>query len=101
MRATDVLISGKRALVCGYGDVGKGSVGPLIAQAAKVSVTEIDPICALQACMDGMDVITVEDALEKGFDIYVHGNGQQRHHHCRPHEAHEGQSHRLQHRSLR
>ncbi len=75
MRATDVLISGKRSLVCGYGDVGKGSVGSLVAQAAKVSVTEIDPICALQACMDGIDVITMEDALEKGFDIYCTATG--------------------------
>ena len=75
MRATDVMISGKRALVCGYGDVGKGSVGSLIAQAAKVSVTEIDPICALQACMSGLDVITIEDAIERDFDIYVTATG--------------------------
>ncbi len=75
MRATDVLISGKRSLVCGYGDVGKGSAASLVAQAAKVSVTEIDPICALQACMDGIDVITMEDAIEKGFDIYCTATG--------------------------
>lgn len=75
MRATDVLISGKRSLVCGYGDVGKGSAASLCAQAAKVSVTEVDPICALQACMAGIDVITLEDALEKGFDIYVTATG--------------------------
>src|SRR5690606_6092423 len=62
MRATDVMIAGKRALVCGFGDVGKGSVQSLQGQGAKVSVTEIDPICALQACMQGIDVITVEDA---------------------------------------
>lgn len=75
MRATDVLISGKRALVCGFGDVGKGSVQALTGQAARVAVTEIDPICALQACMQGLDVITVEDSLEIGYDIYVTATG--------------------------
>jgi adenosylhomocysteinase len=74
MRATDVLISGKRALVCGYGDVGKGSAASLEAQFAKVSISEVDPICALQACMMGIDVITVEDALEN-FDIFVTATG--------------------------
>jgi adenosylhomocysteinase len=74
MRATDVLIAGKRALVCGYGDVGKGSVQSLQGQSARVAVTEIDPICALQACMMGLDVITVEDALAT-FDIYVTATG--------------------------
>ena len=74
MRATDVLISGKRALVCGYGDVGKGSASSLEAQFAKVSVSEIDPICALQACMMGIDVITVEDALAD-FDIFCTATG--------------------------
>ena len=75
MRATDVMIAGKRALVCGFGDVGKGSVQSLKAQSARVAVTEIDPICALQACMNGIDVITVEDAVEQGFDIYVTATG--------------------------
>jgi adenosylhomocysteinase len=75
MRATDVMMAGKRALVCGYGDVGKGSVQSLQGQRAKVAVTEIDPICALQACMHGIDVLTVEDALEAGFDIYVTATG--------------------------
>ncbi len=75
MRATDVMMAGKRALVCGYGDVGKGSVQSLQGQRAKVAVTEIDPICALQACMHGIDVITMEDALEAGFDIYVTATG--------------------------
>jgi len=74
MRATDVMIAGKRALVCGFGDVGKGSVQSLQGQGAKVSVTEIDPICALQACMQGIDVITVEDAVET-FDIFVTATG--------------------------
>jgi len=74
MRATDVLLSGKRALVCGFGDVGKGSVQSLRGQQSKVAVTEIDPICALQACMMGIDVITVEQALAD-FDVYVTATG--------------------------
>merc|ERR1711967_157377 len=60
MRATDVMIGGKRALICGYGDVGKGSAESMKAQAAIVYVTEIDPICALQACMEGYQVDTLE-----------------------------------------
>lgn len=74
MRATDVMIAGKRALICGYGDVGKGSVQSLQGQNARVAVTEVDPICALQACMAGLDVITLDDALET-FDIYVTATG--------------------------
>ena len=75
MRATDVMIAGKRALVLGYGDVGKGSAESLRGQAGKVAITEIDPICALQACMRGIDVITIDDALEIGYDIYVTATG--------------------------
>ncbi len=74
MRATDVMLAGKRALICGYGDVGKGSVQSLVGQNARVAVTEIDPICALQACMSGLDVITVEDALPT-FDLYCTATG--------------------------
>ena len=74
MRATDVMIAGKRALVCGFGDVGKGSMQSLKGQAAKVAITEVDPICALQACMQGVDVITVEDALAD-YDIFVTATG--------------------------
>jgi adenosylhomocysteinase len=74
MRATDVLISGKRVLVCGYGDVGKGSADSLRGQFARVSVTEIDPICALQACMMGLDVVTVEDVVGTT-DIFVTSTG--------------------------
>jgi len=74
MRATDVLLSGKRALVAGFGDVGKGSVESLRGQQAKVAITEIDPICALQASMLGIDVVTVEDTLGK-FDVYVTATG--------------------------
>jgi adenosylhomocysteinase len=75
MRATDVLISGKKALVCGFGDVGKGSVDSLRGQSARVAITEIDPICALQASMRGIDVITIEDALAQNFDMYVTATG--------------------------
>jgi len=74
MRAMDVMIAGKIALVCGYGDVGKGSADSLAAQKARVWVTEIDPICALQACMAGYKVTTVEDTLGTA-DIYVTTTG--------------------------
>ena len=74
MRGTDVLIAGKKALVCGYGDVGKGSVQSLRGQSAKVSVTEIDPICALQASMMGIDVVTVDDVVGTT-DIFVTATG--------------------------
>ena len=73
-RATDVMISGKHAVVCGYGDVGKGSAAALKAQGARVSVTEIDPICALQAAMEGYTVTTLEDTLGSA-DIYVTATG--------------------------
>jgi adenosylhomocysteinase len=69
-RATDVMVAGKTAVVCGYGDVGKGSAEALAAHRAKVLVTEIDPICALQALMAGFDVVTMEQALPLG-DIFV------------------------------
>ena len=75
MRATDVLLSGKKALVCGFGDVGKGSAQALRGQQARVAITEIDPICSLQACMLGHDVITLEDAIEQDYDIYVTATG--------------------------
>jgi len=74
MRATDVLIAGKRALVLGFGDVGKGSVQSLRGQQAKVAVTECDPICALQACMQGLDVVTMEDVVGDT-DIFVTATG--------------------------
>ena len=73
-RATDVMIAGKIALVCGYGDVGKGSAESLAGQRARVWVTEVDPICALQALMAGYKVTTVEDALPHA-DIYVTATG--------------------------
>jgi adenosylhomocysteinase len=74
MRAMDVMIAGKVALVCGYGDVGKGSADSLTAQKAQVMVTEIDPICALQAYMAGHKVTTIEEALPYA-DIYVTTTG--------------------------
>ncbi len=73
-RATDVMIAGKTALVCGYGDVGKGCAEALSALRARVLVSEIDPICALQATMAGYSVVTVEDALPRA-DIYVTATG--------------------------
>jgi adenosylhomocysteinase len=74
MRATDVMLSGKIAVVCGYGDVGKGSAQSLRAQAARVWITEVDPICALQAAMEGYEVVTMEDAADKA-DIFVTATG--------------------------
>jgi adenosylhomocysteinase len=73
-RATDVMISGKVAVVCGYGDVGKGCAQALRGQGAQVVVTEIDPICALQAAMEGFRVLPLEDTLGWG-DIYVTTTG--------------------------
>lgn len=73
-RATDVMIAGKVVIVCGYGDVGKGCSKSMRAYGARVIVTEIDPICALQASMEGFEVKTVEDALEEG-NIFVTATG--------------------------
>ena len=73
-RATDTLIGGKVALVCGYGDVGKGSAEALRGQGARVIITEIDPICALQAAMDGYQVATIEDVVGE-VDIFVTTTG--------------------------
>jgi adenosylhomocysteinase len=73
-RATDVMIAGKVAVVCGFGDVGKGCAQSLRGQGARVLITEIDPICALQAAMEGYQVLTLEDALETA-DIFVTATG--------------------------
>ena len=73
-RATDVMIAGKVAVVAGYGDVGKGSAASLRSQGARVMVTEIDPICALQAAMEGYQVVTMEEAAPQG-DIFVTATG--------------------------
>jgi adenosylhomocysteinase len=73
-RATDVLIGGKVAVVCGYGDVGKGCAESLVGQHARVLVTEVDPICALQAAMDGYQVVRLEDVLGEA-DIFITATG--------------------------
>lgn len=73
-RATDVMVAGKTAVVCGYGDVGKGSAASLRGLGAIVKVTEIDPICALQAAMEGYEVVTLEDAVADA-DIFVTTTG--------------------------
>lgn len=73
-RGTDVMMAGKVAIVCGYGDVGKGSAQSLAGAGARVLVTEIDPICALQAAMDGFEVVTLEDAAPRA-DIVVTATG--------------------------
>ena len=73
-RATDVMIAGKVVVVCGYGDVGKGCAHSMRTYGARVLVTEIDPICALQAAMEGFEVTTLQDALKEG-NIYVTTTG--------------------------
>ena len=73
-RATDVMLGGKLAVVCGYGDVGKGAVEALRGQGTRVVVTEVDPICALQAAMDGLQVVRVEDVMEVA-DLFVTATG--------------------------
>ncbi len=73
-RATDVMLSGKTAVICGFGDVGKGSAESLRSQGARVKVTEIDPICALQAAMEGYEVVTMEEAAPV-CDIFVTATG--------------------------
>jgi adenosylhomocysteinase len=73
-RATDVMLSGKVAVICGYGDVGKGSAQSLRGQGARVIITEIDPICALQAAMEGYQVTTLEDVLDTA-DIFITTTG--------------------------
>merc|ERR1719460_554955 len=70
MRATDVMIAGKKVVICGYGDVGKGSAAAMKACGARVVVVEVDPICALQACMEGFEVKRLDSVLATG-DIFV------------------------------
>merc|ERR1739840_88272 len=74
MRATDVMIGGKRALICGYGDVGKGCAFAMRGAGARVLITEIDPICALQACMEGFQVVTLESVVGE-IDIFTSATG--------------------------
>merc|ERR1712226_1096304 len=74
MRATDVMIGGKRVLICGYGDVGKGCAFAMRGAGARVHITECDPICALQACMEGFQVATMEEVVGE-IDIFVSTTG--------------------------
>ena len=99
-RGTDVLIGGKVALVVGYGDVGKGSAESLRGQGARVIIAEIDPICALQALMDGYEVTTVDKAVDRARHRHHH-HRQQGHRRRRPHEADEAPGDPGQHRPLR
>ncbi len=99
-RATDTMMAGKVAVVAGYGDVGKGSAESLRSQGARVMVTEVDPICALQAAMEGYQVVTMEEAAPQGRHLR-HRHGQCGRHHHRAYARHEGPRHRLQHRPLR
>jgi len=74
MRATDVMIGGKRSLICGYGDVGKGCAFAMRGAGSRVMITEIDPICALQACMEGFQVVKMESVVGE-IDIFVSTTG--------------------------
>ena len=99
-RATDIMIAGKVVVICGYGDVGKGCAHSMRSYGARVLITEIDPICALQAAMEGFEVTTMEDAASRG-NIFVTATG------CRDiilgkhMEQHAQRRHRLQHRAFR
>ena len=99
-RASDVMLSAKVAVVFGYGDVGKGCAQALKGQGCRVIVTEIDPICALQAAMEGYQVTTLDDVHRDRGHLH-HRDGQQEHHHRRHDEADEGQGDHRQHRPLR
>jgi len=74
MRATDVMIAGKQVVICGFGDVGKGCAQAMKSAGARVVITEIDPICALQACMEGFPVLTLDDIIHTA-DIFVTATG--------------------------
>ena len=93
-RATDVMVAGKLVVVCGYGEVGKGCAEALRGQGGRVVITEIDPICALQACMAGYQVVTLDDVVSTA-DIFITATGNRS-----PHGADEGQSDCRQHRPL-
>ena len=93
-RATDVMLAGKSAVVCGYGDVGKGCAVALRGQGARVAITEIDPICALQAGMEGYEVVTMDDVAATG-DIFVTATGNLDVITPRPHASDEGSCDRL------
>ena len=99
-RATDVMLAGKTAVVCGYGDVGKGSAESLRDQGARVIVTEIDPICALQAAMQGYQVVRLEDVLETA-DVFITTTGNKDIIMAERHGPDEAPGDRRQHRPLR
>ena len=99
-RGTDVMMAGKVAMVAGFGDVGKGSAASLRQAGCRVMVTEIDPICALQAAMEGYEVVTMEDAAPARRHLR-HRHRQCRRHHHRSHARDEGPRHRLQYRPFR
>ncbi len=99
-RAVDLMLAGKLCVVCGYGDVGKGSAESLRAQGARVVVTEIDPICALQALMEGYDVQRLEDVVERGRRVH-HRDRQPRRDHGRRHASDEAPGRGREHRPLR
>ena len=99
-RATDVMIGGKLAVVCGYGDVGKGCAESLRGQRARVVVTEIDPICALQAAMDGYQVAHARGRRRDRGHLH-HRDGESRRDHGRAHGADEASGDRRKHRPLR
>ena len=99
-RGTDVMMAGKVAMVAGFGDVGKGSAASLRQAGCRVMVSEIDPICALQAAMEGYEVVTMEDAAPRA-DIFVTATGNKDVITHRPHARHEGPRDRVQHRPLR
>ena len=99
-RATDVMLAGKVAVVCGYGDVGKGCAHSLKSYGCRVIVTEIDPINALQAAMEGFEVTTMDEAAKEG-QLVRHHDRQQRHHFGRTHSSNAQRCHHVQHRSLR
>ena len=98
-RATDVMVAGKVAVVCGYGDVGKGCAHSLQRYGARVIVTEIDPIIALQAAMEGFEVTTMEEAASGGRHL-CHHHGQPRRDSRRAYGEDAQRRHRLQHRAL-
>ena len=99
-RGTDVMMSGKVAMVAGFGDVGKGSAASLRQAGCRVMVSEIDPICALQAAMEGYQVVTMEDAAPSA-DIFVTATGNKDIITIEHMREDEGPRHRLQHRPLR
>ena len=99
-RGTDTMMAGKTALVLGYGDVGKGSAASLRGAGARVMVTEVDPICALQAAMDGYEVVDAGRGRAQGRHLH-HRDRQPRRHHPRRHAGDEGHGDRRQHRPLR